>query len=134
MKKQMMKPGSFFRTLALTAAIAANALTAAAQTEVAPQPQITYLGRHQGKPLIQVDIENNDKADWNLTLQNLDGELLYSTRTRRDRFSQKFLIEPNDADDIQLTLVLQNGRERQSRVIRIATRQFQREDFTITRR
>jgi hypothetical protein len=132
MKKQQMNTSSLFRAV-LFAAFAFLTTGASAQTP-AVTPQISYLGKVNGKPVIQVEIENSASSPLTISLQNPEGELLYSSRFSDARFSRKFMIDPEESNDIQLTVILSNGKQRESRVIRLSSQPYVREDFSVTMR
>ncbi len=131
MKKQQMN-SSLSRVLLIAAFALLSAGAHAQSTAVAPQ--ISYLGKLNGKPVIQVEIVNSAASPLTISLQNPEGELLYSSRFTEARFSRKFMIDPEESNDIQLTVILTNGKQRESRVIRLSSQPYVREDFTVTMR
>ena len=132
MKKQKMNINAFVRAT-LIAATAFLTTGASAQSSTV-SPQISYLGKLNGKPVIQVEIENTATSPLTISLQNPEGELLYSTRFTEARFSRKFMIDPEESNDIQLTVILTHGKQRESRVIRLSSQPYVREDFSVTMR
>ena len=132
MKKQKMNIKAFVRATLIAAAALLSSGTFAQSTTISPQ--ISYLGKLNGKPVIQVEIDNSATSPLTISLQNPEGELLYATRFTEARFSRKFMIDPEESNDIELTVTLAHGKQRESRVIRLSSKPYVREDFSVTMR
>jgi hypothetical protein len=97
------------------------------------KPGISYLGKTEGQHVVQVNFENANSQAWALSVQDADGNILYTTKFNEQNFSKKFQVAQGDASDVKLTFVFTSGKIRHTQSLEINTSSYTVEDVTVTK-
>ena len=97
------------------------------------KPGISYLGKTEGQHMVQVNFENANSQPWALSVQDADGNILYTTKFNEQNFSKKFQVAQGDAPDVKLTFVFTSGKTRHTQTLEINTSSYTVEDVTVTK-
>jgi methionine-rich copper-binding protein CopC len=97
------------------------------------KPGINYLGKSEGQHIVQVNFENANSQPWALSVQDADGNILYTTKFNEQNFSKKFQVAQGDAPDVKLTFVFTSGKTKHTQTLEINTSSYTVEDVTVTK-
>ncbi|HJW17727.1 MAG TPA: hypothetical protein VJ499_11430 [Flavisolibacter sp.] len=97
------------------------------------KPGISYLGKTEGQHVVQVNFENANSQPWALTVQDPDGNVLYTTKFNEQNFSKKFQVAQGDAPEVKLTFVFTSGKIKHTQTLEINTSSYTVEDVTVTK-
>jgi hypothetical protein len=123
----------FFVLLALVLNLFVPAIAFAQGPADEVKPFISYIGKSNGQPIVQVAFENNNESNCKIILQDPEGNVLYATSFKDKSFQKKFLIDNVGAEDIQLTITLYSGNTKSSQVVKINNNTFTNQSFSITK-
>ena len=134
MKKQAMAFG--LRKLSLHVfmflALIANSPFLKAQQKSLPS-HIQYLGKVNGKSLVEVKFTNMENIPFQVILINDEGSRIYSEKIDSGNFSKRFLIvkEIYDDGDLDLTLNIRTSGKTLSQVLKVSSKSFSQEEVYI---
>ena|SRR5213075_1711600 len=58
--------------------------------------QLRFIGNINNQPVFQLYMENPDQEEYNITISDADGTLLYFDKIKSKNFSRKFQVDTND--------------------------------------
>ena len=134
MKKQAMAAGlrklslPFFMLLAFIG----NSPFLKAQQKTSPT-HIQYLGKVNGKSMVEVNFINLENQPFQVILINDEGTRIYSEKIDSGNFSKRFLIvkEIYEDGDLDLTLNIRTSNKNLSQVLKVSSRSFTEEEVYI---
>jgi hypothetical protein len=94
---------------------------------------IQYLGKVNGKSLVEVNFTNIDNIPFQVILINDEGSRIYTEKRDSGNFSKRFLIvkEVFDDGDLDLTLNIRTSNKTLSQVLKVSSRSFLKEEVYI---
>ena len=94
---------------------------------------IQYLGKVNGKSLVEVNFINKDNQPFQVILINDEGSRIYSEKIDSGSFSKRFLIvkEVYDDGDLDLTLNIRTSGKTLSQVLKVSSKSFSHEEVYI---
>ena len=95
--------------------------------------ELKYIGKLQEHPIFQLDVENADKEDMYVTIEDEVGNLLYTDKFTGKSFSKKFQFELTDGIGTKIKMTLSSKNSRQSQVFEINNVQKLVENVVATR-
>ena len=118
----------FFLFLALIV----NSTFLKAQQKLLPS-HIQYLGKVNGKSLVEVSFINMDNKPFQVILINDEGSRIYTEKIDSGNFSKRFLIvkEFYDDGDLDLTLNIRTSNKTLSQVLKVSSRSINKEEVYI---
>ena len=113
-------------------ALIANSPFLKAQQKSLPS-HIQYLGKVNGKSLVEVNFINRDNQPFQVLLINDEGSRIYSEKIDSGNFSKRFLIvkEIYDDGDLDLTLHIRTSDKTLSQVLKVSSRSLLQEEVYI---
>ena len=134
MKKQALAAG--LRNLSLPTfmflAFLANSPLLLAQQKNSPT-HLKYLGKVNGKSMVEVNFINPEKKPFQIILINDEGTRIYSEKIDTGNFLKRFLIvkEMYEDGDLELTLKIRTLNKTLSQVLKVSSRSFTEEEVYI---
>lgn len=103
-----------------------------AQQKILPS-YIQYLGKVNGKSLVEVSFINMDNKPFQIILINDEGSRIYTEKIDSGSFSKRFLIvkEFYDDGDLDLTLNIRTSGKTLSQVLKVSSKSFMKEEVYI---
>ena len=95
--------------------------------------ELKYVGKLQEHPIFQLDIENTDKEEMYLTLQDEVGNVLYSDKFTGKKFSKKFQFEVIEGIGTKIRMTLSSRSTKQSQLFEINNVQKLVENVVVTK-
>lgn len=120
-----------FFTAVLALFTVGTVLTANAQDGNNPVA-IKYLGAVGQQPIFQVEFDNLQEEELLVTLKDSDGNTMYSERFKDKKFAKRFQLERAD-DDLRVTLIITNKKDRFTQQYQINRNTRVVEDVTVTK-
>jgi hypothetical protein len=100
-------------SLGLSTIIFAGA--ASAQTSATPEPAVKYIGTLDGRPIFNVQLDNQVGQVYFLTIKDEEGTVLYAEKFKDKQFSKSFKFDNIDRSNVKLTFVLEGNKTVQSK-------------------
>jgi hypothetical protein len=95
--------------------------------------EIKYIGTVNNQPVFQIEFDNRNKENYNVSIKDEDGNTLYFERFKDEKFSKKFQFERTGIDDMKLTFTLKSEKEKQSQSYEVNTSVRVIQDVVVTR-
>ena len=94
---------------------------------------IQYLGKVNGKSMVEVNFINPEEKPFQIILINDEGSWIYSEKIDSGKFSKRFLIVKDiyDVGDLDLTLKIRTSNKTISQVLKVSYRSFTEEEVYI---
>jgi hypothetical protein len=94
---------------------------------------IQYLGKVNGKSMVEVNFINPENKPFQIILINDEGSWIYSEKIDTGNFSKRFLIVKDfyDDGDLDLTLTIRTSNKTLSQVLKVSSRSFIQEEVYI---
>jgi hypothetical protein len=95
--------------------------------------ELKYVGRLEDQPVFQLDIENLQKEDVYLRIEDEIGNSLYNNNFNEKNFSKKFQFDISEVNGTKIRIVLISKNSRQTQVFKISNVQKVVEDIVVTK-
>ena len=137
MKKQMIHLTKISALRSLFCMFLASVLfvsnAQAQQRSEASKPTITYLGKVENQPLLQVEFENKEEKPYFITIHDAHGTQLYANEFTERKFSKKFRIALDEPSDLKLRVTLSSGKQRETQIVELNTTSYTKEEFLVSK-
>lgn len=130
---------SVFSALALVAVMVLSAGAAKANTEKnrteddRKTVEVKYVGSLNQQPVLEISLENENAEDLNITLKDMDGNVLYSGSFNDKKIVKKFQFDNQGSDAIQIKLTVSSKRKSQTEIFQINRSRQVVEDVVISK-
>ena len=81
--------------------------------------EVKYLGQLNDQPLFQINVDNNQKEEMFVNLEDENGNILYSGKFSTSKFSRKFQFSSLDLDGTKIKLSINSNSVKKSEVFEI---------------
>jgi hypothetical protein len=81
--------------------------------------KIKYAGSLRGKPVFQVEFDNQDRSLVNLSITDEEGRLLFFEKLTQPIFLRNFQVDADESEDFKLILTLSDAKDRPRQVYSI---------------
>lgn len=96
-----------------------NAAVAGIGEDSSEKPVVVkYLGTVASQPLFQLSVQNEAQDDLTITLENTDGDVLYSQKTKEKSFNKKIQLETTETE-INLNLYVYSAKTKTKQLYQI---------------
>ncbi len=140
MKKQMIRSAfvatsvrTFLGLFLAAVLLIVPGFHSAAQDVGGSKPVISYLGKVNNQPVVQVEIENNEEKPLQISIHDAHRVLLYTTEFNGKKFSKKFQIAQDQPENIKLILTVSSGKSRETQVVELNRSTYVKEEFSVTK-
>ncbi len=137
MKKQMIHLTKISALRSLFCMFLASVLfvspVQAQQASEESKPTITYLGKIENQPLLQVEFENREEKPYFITIHDSHGVQLYASEFTERKFSKKFRIALDEPSDLKLKITLSSGKQRETQIVELNTTSYIKEEFLVSK-
>ncbi len=97
------------------------------------KPAITYLGKVNNQPLLQVEFENKEEKPYFITIHDSQGVQLYANEFTERKFSKKFRIALDEPSDLKLKITLSSGKQRETQIVELNTTSYVKEELLVSK-
>jgi hypothetical protein len=123
-------PSIFFAVLFIHMALPAVVFS---QALIDDKPHISYIGNSNGQPVVQVILKNEQENNCKLILQDPEGNILYSSSFKEKSYHKKFLIDNPSQQNIELTVTIYQGKQKQKQVVKITNALITDVQFSVSK-
>jgi hypothetical protein len=120
----------------VTLAILVLSLNVAHATETKPSKagnyELTYVGTLSDQPVFQLDVENLQKEDMYIKLEDEVGNVLYTNKFSDANFSKKFQFDTNEGNSTRIKMFLSTKTSKVKKVFEINNVQKIIQDVVVT--
>jgi hypothetical protein len=125
-----------FYSVAFVALSLLTVLPSAAHAGVNPKnppAEIKYVGSLDERPVFQIRLDNPGGEDLYLTLNDENGNLIYSDIVKGEKYTKNILLENLDGIDLKVNLILRNKKSYQTQTFQINSNAKVVEDVQVTK-
>ena len=136
MKKQFTSSvfKSIFTATILAFFLSTSTASAADEKTAKTAPyQLKYVGKLEDQPVFQLDIENLQKEEVIVRLEDEVGNVLYTEKFSDKNFSKRFQFDISDANGTKIKMSLLSKTVRQTQVFKISSVQQLIENVVVTK-